>query len=65
MELMSQYLKHASNASNRERRYTHETKGVGGSMHMPNDSRPFDVASDEDLLASNFDRISKILPSHD
>ena len=34
-------------------------------MHMPHESRPFDVASDEDLLASNFDRISKILPNHD
>ena len=34
-------------------------------MHMVNDSRPFDVASDEDLLASNFDRISKILGNHE
>ena len=58
------YLKHNSNIS-LERRMTADhargtggTNGAGGSMHVPTDSRPFDMASDEDLLASNFDRIS-------
>lgn len=61
------YLKHNSNIS-LERRLTADhargtNGGASGSMHQQNDSRPFDMASDEDLLASNFDRISQILPN--
>ena len=32
---------------------------------MGENGQPFDVKSDEDLLKSDFDRISKILPNHD
>ena len=64
--LLSMYLKHNSNISLERRMTADQARGasnVGGSMHMPTDSRPFDMASDEDLLASNFDRISQILPN--
>ena len=55
------YLKHTSN----ENRYNDDTKGAPGSNCMQNDSWVIDGVSDDDLLASNFDRISKILPNHD
>ena len=32
---------------------------------MANGQQPFEMVSDEDLLGSNFDRISKIVPNQD
>lgn len=46
-----------------DRRYTGGDKSV--SIPGGEGSKPFDNASDEDLLNSNFDRISKILHNHD
>ena len=52
---------HTSN----ENQYKDDAKGATGSICMQNDSWVIDGVSDDDLLASNFDRISKILPNHD
>ena len=32
-------------------------------LAMANGQQPFEMVSDEDLLGSNFDRISKIVPN--
>ena len=59
---MSAYLKQTSTVTAENRRNTAKTLHESVAEHM---QRPFEVASDEDLLASNFDRISKILPNHE
>ena len=61
-ELMAAYLKHTSTLTG-DRRNTVTNKD--GSNPTGDGSKPFEMASDEDLLGSNFDRISKILPNHD
>jgi len=66
---MSAYLKQTSTVT-AERRNTAGSNFldphnlmVGSGVTDPN--KPFEMASDEDLLNSNFDRISKILPNHE
>ena len=67
---MSAYLKQTSTIT-AERRNTAgnnflvdpNNMMIGSSVTDPN--KPFEMASDEDLLNSNFDRISKILPNHE
>ncbi len=63
-ELMAAYLKHTSTVTGTDRRNTVTNKD-GSAPDTGNGSKPFEMASDEDLLGSNFDRISKILPNHD
>ena len=64
-DLMSAYLKQTSTLTTNDRRPTNShlqvaNNGVGGEH-----GRQFEIASDEDLLNSNFDRISTILPNHE
>ena len=64
---MAAYLKHTSTltGTDRSRRNTVTNKDSSAPVTTGDGSKPFDLASDEDLLGSNFDRISKILPNHD
>ena len=55
---MSAYLKQTSTHTGGERRATH-------ALQIVDHGKTFELASDEDLLNSNFDRISKILPNHE
>jgi len=61
---MSAYLKQTSTVTG-ERRNTFDKYASLISIPNASANRPFEMASDEDLLASNYDRISKILPSND
>ena len=71
-EMMSAYLRHTSTvtADRPHMRRSHtgnQYQGSGQSNNAGgNDAgKPFEMASDDDLLNSNFDRISKILPNHE
>ena len=62
---MSTYLRQSS-ANNA----TPKIKGEGSErgralLSLANGQQPFEMISDEDLLGSNFDKISKIVPNQD
>ena len=60
---MSMYLRQSSAPHNGTPHLKTESEKGRALLAMANGQQPFEMVSDEDLLGSNFDRISKIVPN--
>lgn len=62
---MTMYLRQSSAPHTATPQIKTESEKGRALLAMANGQQPFEMVSDEDLLGSNFDRISKIVPNQD